>query len=287
MFLRSAILPKQMLGDRALPLVIAVNVFLAGLTILTAVTVIGTVDRWSGDVARLASVQLPPGGNGDAAAEAVLSVLAEDPDIVHAQRLDEKAVSELLAPWLGTGNAVGDLPIPQIIDIELSPQADVAALRARLEAEFPGIVVDDHADWQAKTARIRTLVYYAAGFVILLIILAGVIMIVFTTRANLRDHHHLVETMHLIGATDAFTALQFQKHFLGLGIQGGLLGAVPVFAVTFGLARFAEYQPDLWLPGNGVPLINYSVLILPPVIAALLTMATARIAVLRILRQMN
>ena len=82
-------------------------------------------------------------------------------------------------------------------------------------------------------------------------------------------------------------ALQFQKHFLGLGIQGGLLGAVPVFAVTFGLARFAEYQPDLWLPGNGVPLINYSVLILPPVIAALLTMATARIAVLRILRQMN
>ena len=287
MFLRSAILPKQMLGDRALPLVIAVNVFLAGLTILVAVTVIGMVDRWSGDVARLASVQLPPAGNSLRQAEAVLALLADEPDIVQAQRLDEKAVSELLAPWLGHGNVVGDLPIPQIIDIELAPQADVVALRARLEAAVPGIVVDDHADWQAKTMRIRLLVYYAAGSVILLIILAGIIMIVFTTRANLRDHHHLVETMHLIGATDAFTALQFQKHFLGLGIRGGLLGAVPVFAVTYGLARLAEYQPDLWLPGNGVPLTSYTVLILPPVIAALLTMATARIAVLRILRQMN
>jgi len=43
----------------------------------------------------------------------------------------------------------------------------------------------------------------------------------------------VIEVLHLIGAKDNFIAAHFQKHFLQLGFQGGLIGggaAIALFA---------------------------------------------------------
>jgi cell division transport system permease protein len=46
-----------------------------------------------------------------------------------------------------------------------------------------------------------------------------------------------VEVLHFIGAKDGFIAGQFQRHFLVLGLEGGLLGGGAAI-LMFGLAGF-------------------------------------------------
>jgi cell division transport system permease protein len=45
----------------------------------------------------------------------------------------------------------------------------------------------------------------------------------------------IVEVLHFVGATDGFIAGQFQRHFLALGLEGGVIGggaAILLFALA-------------------------------------------------------
>jgi cell division transport system permease protein len=48
--------------------------------------------------------------------------------------------------------------------------------------------------------------------------------VTFATRAAMATNRPVIEVLHLIGAKDNFIAAHFQRHFLHLGLQGGLLG---------------------------------------------------------------
>lgn len=279
-----------MLGDRMLPLVIAVNVFLACMAVLGAVAATGVTTRWSSEVERLVTVQVAPhlGDAADANLKALMEMLRDDPGVAKAHALELEELQTLLAPWLGQNNAIGELPIPRVVDIELKADADVGMLRARLERKFPGVTVDDHQDWHSKTQQVGWYVRLGATAVIGLITLAGVAVIIFATRASLREHSRLVALLHLIGATDGYTAGEFQKHFLGIGIVGALLGGIPLAACLAGLHYYDAGQTSMWLVG-ALPQssLDYIPLALPPVAAAVLTMFTARLTVLRALKRMN
>jgi len=59
--------------------------------------------------------------------------------------------------------------------------------------------------------------------------------VAFATRASIATNRPVIEVLHLIGAKDGFIAGHFQRHFLQLGLQGGLIGggtAIALFALT-------------------------------------------------------
>jgi cell division transport system permease protein len=65
----------------------------------------------------------------------------------------------------------------------------------------------------------------AAGLVVLaLVLLATVLSVMFATRAAMATNRAVIEVLHLIGAKDNFIAEHFQRHFLRLGLKGGLIG---------------------------------------------------------------
>ena len=51
----------------------------------------------------------------------------------------------MLEPWLGTGLALDELPVPRIIVVRLAPgrNADLAQLQAALKAQVAGASLDD------------------------------------------------------------------------------------------------------------------------------------------------
>jgi cell division transport system permease protein len=49
----------------------------------------------------------------------------------------------------------------------------------------------------------------------------------------------VIEVLHLIGANDSFIAAHFQRHFLQLGLKGGLIGGGSAIAL-FLLAELAS-----------------------------------------------
>ena len=148
---------------------------------------------------------------------------------------------------LGSGLALGELPIPRMIVVKLASGAapDFAALRQTLAAQVPSASLDDHRGW---IDRMRTMAEtaVAVGIAILALVIAVTVMsVTFATRGAMAANRPIVEVLHYIGATDSFVAGQFQRHFLILGFKGGAIGggvAIALFAILGAI--------NAWLSGT-------------------------------------
>jgi len=281
----SKILPRNMLGSRLLPLVIAVNVYLASLAILGGLALIGATGQWATEIEQLVTVQVPPesGVSGDAVVKSVLGVLRDHPSVAQARALEPSEMEALLAPWLGQSAAIKELPLPQLVDVELRPDGDLDSLRKRLDAEFPGVEIDDHRQWREQMQSIATSARLICWSLVAMISLAAIAVIIFATRASLENQNELVALMHLIGAHNSFVAGEFQKHFLGIGVIGVLIGLVPVVLTIGAVLYLTGDDPAPWMGRMTLGLVDYILAALPPLTAALITMLTARLTVLRAL----
>jgi cell division transport system permease protein len=62
--------------------------------------------------------------------------------------------------------------------------------------------------------------------------------VIFATRGAMATNRPIVEVLHFIGAKSGFIAGQFQRHFLMLGLEGGLIGG-GLAILLFGAAGIA------------------------------------------------
>jgi cell division transport system permease protein len=275
-------------SGRYLPLLVAIMVYLAALAVAGALTMAKLAERWDSGLAGALTVQLPAESADAATLEAVVAALTATPGVRTAEPMDQQAMTALLEPWLGDALLTGDLPLPRLVavTVDTAEPPDTAALQARLEALAPGILVDDHQRWLARLLDLARAVELMALVVVLLVVLAASIMVAFVTRMGLAAHQRSIELLHLIGAQDAYVARQFQNHALGFGLRGGLLGLVAALPTLY-FARLLLQRIDSGL----LPELNFlphewACFILLPVAAALVTMLTARVTVLRTLARL-
>jgi cell division transport system permease protein len=275
-------------SGRYLPLLVAIMVYLAALAVAGALTMAKLAERWDSGLAGALTVQLPAESADAATLEAVVAALTATPGVRMAEPMDQQAMTALLEPWLGDALLTGDLPLPRLVavTVDTAEPPDTAALQARLEALAPGVLVDDHQRWLARLLDLARAVELMALVVVLLVVLAASIMVAFVTRMGLAAHQRSIELLHLIGAQDAYVARQFQNHALGFGLRGGLLGLVAALPTLY-FARLLLQRIDSGL----LPELNFlphewACFILLPGAAALVTMLTARVTVLRTLARL-
>jgi cell division transport system permease protein len=275
-------------SGRYLPLLVAIMVYLAALAVAGALTMAKLAERWDSGLAGALTVQLPAESADAATLEAVVAALTATPGVRTAEPMDQQAMTALLEPWLGDALLTGDLPLPRLVavTVDTAEPPDTAALQARLEALAPGVLVDDHQRWLARLLDLARAVELMALVVVLLVVLAASIMVAFVTRMGLAAHQRSIELLHLIGAQDAYVARQFQNHALGFGLRGGLLGLVAALPTLY-FARLLLQRIDSGL----LPELNFlphewACFVLLPVAAALVTMLTARVTVLRTLARL-
>ena len=80
----------------------------------------------------------------------------------------------------------------------------------------------------------------AGGIGLLLLMLASTVLsVIFATRGAMAANRPIVEVLHFIGAKNGYIANQFQRHFLMLGLEGGLIGGVLAMLV-FGIANIVS-----------------------------------------------
>jgi len=281
---------------RFLPWLVALMVYLAALAIGGGAALHNAVERWNAGLAGALTIELPRGANGAPVAQdrvdAVLGELGRVPGIVHASRLDPAAETRLLAPWLGQDVDISVLPLPVLIDVETRPgvMLDPDTLAQRLAIVAPGTSVESHGSWLARLFRIARLIEFGAATIVLLIGGVAVLTVVFVTRTGLAMHAPVVELVHLIGASDAYVARQFQWHAFRLAFGGGGIGLVMAL-VSYGALRWTAGQGLLpgeaaVLPVFHLPLLGWlAVLALPPAMG-LVGLVTARRTVLGTLGRM-
>src|SRR5216683_4606661 len=95
--------------------------------------------------------------------------------------------------------------------------------------------LDDHRGWIDRMRAMANTAIAGGLGILALVLAATVLSVTFATRGAMAANGPIVGVLHLIGAKNAFIAGQFRRHFLVLGLKGGLIGG-GVAVVLFALA---------------------------------------------------
>jgi cell division transport system permease protein len=236
------IVPKNSIAGRALVAVVAIMTFLASLTVGAVMMVRAVAGEWQSDVAREITIQIRPAAGQDIEGQVrrATEIARGFAGIGEVRPYSKEESARLLEPWLGSGVVLDDLPVPRLIVVRLLPgrEPDLAPLRKQLTERVAGASLDDHRAW---IERMRTMAHTSVlgGLGVLALVLAATVLsVAFATRGAMAANRPIVEVLHFIGAKDGFIAGQFQRHFLALGLQGGMIGGGTAI-LLFALAGFA------------------------------------------------
>jgi cell division transport system permease protein len=224
----SPIVPRASIAGRALVAVVAIMTFLASITTGAVLLVSASAAEWQSEVASEITVQVRPsaGRDLDRDAAAVAEAMRAQPGILEVRPFTKAESAKLLEPWLGSGLSFDDLPVPRVIVARVQPGAalDLATLRTRVTQVGPSASVDDHRAWIERMRSMSGATVLAGIGILALVIVATIISVSFATRGAMAANRPIVEVLHFVGAGDRYIANRFQRHFLRLGLEGGVIG---------------------------------------------------------------
>ncbi len=244
-------------------------------------------DQWASELAQTSTIRISaPAEQAEAQVAAALRVLETTPGVASARALTDAEQRELLAPWFGPDLPVDRLPIPRLIEVvETFDGFDTTGLRARLQAEVPGAILDDHTRWReplvAAASRLRLLGWIA----IALIIGATGTMITLAAQSALAANAQVIRVMRLVGAEDGYIARAFVRRFTLRALAGALIGAI-----LAGVAILTLPSADTtggFLTGLGFRGIEWLWLLAIPVLIGVVAFFATRAAALRVLREQS
>ncbi|GAB4142842.1 MAG: FtsX-like permease family protein [Sphingomonadales bacterium] len=287
---RFRFLPQGRDSGGLLPWVIAVMMYLCALGLVIGLGLEQSVHGWSAAMARQVTVQITVAD--DAARQdqmqAAVRALETVPGVAGVRALSDAESAALLEPWLGVGNVSGDLPVPGLINVDLAadnPAAPETLARA-LKGAAPDAVVDDHQRWLGDLTTLARVIAVTVYIIFALLLLATVAIVIFGTRSRLATYRPTIEIMHMMGAEDWLIAREFQYRFMMHGFRGGLIGAVAALLTVLAIMLLTRQLGGGLLPSLTATPYNLAVLLAIPLLAAALTMMTARITVTQALRDM-
>ena len=270
-----------------MPWVIAIMMFL---TLLAAAAGLGlshaarNLDAEVGNRLVIQIVEANPDSR-EAQARSAIAELEGLAGVTSIRRLPPDEMQRLMEPLLGEGALSADVPVPVMVDVDLTPEAygRLEAIRATVTEVAPAARVDDSSQWLEPIAKlIGSLELLAVGLV-LLMIGATAATVVLAARAALDTHRGTIEVLHLMGATDVQVARIFQRRIALDALFGGLLGFVAAGVVLLAIGNRVGALGSELLGSAGLPLTSWAILIALPVAGVLLSMLVARMTILRAL----
>jgi cell division transport system permease protein len=191
----SPIVPRGSIAGRALVAVVAIMTFLASITTGAVLLVSASAAEWQSEVASEITIQVRP---------------------VAGRDLDRDCA----------GLSLDDLPVPRVIIARVTPGTplDLAQLRGRVTQVTPSASVDDHRAWIGRMRSMTGATVFSGVGILALVTIATIISVSFATRGAMAANRPIVEVLHFVGAGDRYIANRFFRHFLRLGLQGGIIG---------------------------------------------------------------
>lgn len=216
------LLPGKLRNARALWLVLIIMALLAGCALLFARGSMRLSGDWQSQLSDTLTVQVMLDDNSaweqeTATASNTLTSVFPGADIAILPQSEARA---LLQPWLGNATLPDSLPVPGLINVT---GENLTARKAQSALDAAGLSanIDDnsrYADQLSGTAR--RLVGIGIGTLIL-ILLAGLSVNIFATRAGMTAQKEIIRVLVQVGASDRFIA----KLFIGQAFRRGAIGA--------------------------------------------------------------
>ena len=282
-------------ADRAVPptgmtarltvFVAAVMAFLAVITLAISLTTGRVAEAWAQELAQSATLRLPVDPQtSDALLLSALDVLETTPGVTSVRALSDTEQQALLEPWFGPDLPLESLPIPQLIEIITDgDDYDADGLRARLSAQVPGAVLDDHTSWRAPLLEAASRVRLISWSVIILIGATIAAMITLAAQASLSANAQVIRVLRLVGARDTYIARAFVRRYTSRAGLGALVGVVVGAGATVLMPQGGS--GDSILIGVGFVGAEWLLLVMIPILSAVTAFFATRAAAFRRLRE--
>ncbi|MBV7265133.1 FtsX-like permease family protein [Erythrobacter sp. WH131] len=288
--LAAKLLPQTRFGG-PIPWVIAILIALVVVSAAGGLSLRNLADSARADLSDAVTIQIT---EADAARRARLTraaadVMTEQPLVTSVRVVPEEELIALIEPWLGSAAQSDEVPIPALIDVELSRSvtgADIAELESALEAVVPEARIDAQSDWLRPVYDALSALQYLALALIALVALATAAAVWLAARSAFSNHEDTVEILHLLGATDAQVTRIFQRSVLRDAAFGATIGLfVGVGAVWLLSQQFSALNSGM-IGGGALGWQDWVVIALVPVAGVLLALVTGRITIKLALRSM-
>jgi len=276
---------RRLLGAEArrapTPWVIAIMSFSIMLIAATGLALANTASVLTRAIESRYALEVPGGGSD---LNALVSALRASPGITSVEAVPEAAMRKTLERWLGPAANSSDLPVPALVNFDVLPGADLAAVQNRAQAIAPAARIVAHRDSVGPLLHSLVVLQVVAFGLVLLLSAAAAAAVVLAARSALETHRFTIDVMHGIGATDLQVTHLFQRKIAIDALIGSVTGGIAAAAVLLLLAGGATFAGDLT---GGATLNIGDLLLLALLPLALTALATwvARTAVLRALRE--
>ncbi|TMJ20425.1 MAG: FtsX-like permease family protein [Alphaproteobacteria bacterium] len=273
-----------------MPWVIAIMMFLTVLAAAAGLGLAGAASRFDAQIGTRITIQVVE-ANPDlrrAQAAAAARAVQNLPGVTAVRPVPETEVQRLLEPWLGAGGLESDIPVPALIDVDMTAEAhrSLDRLRGAVAAAAPAARVDDNGQWLAPLASLIGALKWLAVGLVLLMVGATAATVVLAARAALDTHRGTIEILHLMGATDVQVARLFQRRIALDALFGGLLGFILAALVLIGIGERVSALGSELLGSAAVPAPAWGVLVALPAFGVFLAMLVARLTILKALGRM-
>jgi cell division transport system permease protein len=276
---------RRLLGTARLggptPWVIAIMSFSIMLIAATGLALTNTASLLSRAIESRYALEVPGGG---ANLDALLTTVRSSAGVTSAEAVPEVEMRRTLGKWLGPAADSRDLPVPALINFDVSGAANLGAIQQRAQGIAPGARVVAHRDTVAPLLHSLALLQVVAFGLVLLLSAAAAAAVVLAARGALDTHRFTIEVMHGIGATDLQVSQLFQRKIAIDALIGSVAGGFAAAAVILLLAGGAAFAGE-FTGGATLDLGDLLILALLPLALTVLATWVARAAVLRALRE--
>jgi len=288
------LLPQTRFGG-PIPWVIAILIALVIIAAAGGLSLRNLADNARADLSDAVTVQIieADARARSVQADAAASALADHPLVTSVRIVPEAELSALLEPWLGSSAASEDVPIPALIDVELTRRASASEI-AQLQSALDGALaelgtsarVDAQSAWLKPVYDALSAMQYLALALIALVAFATAAAVWLAARSAFSNHADTVEIIHLLGGTDAQVTRIFQRSVLRDAAFGAIVGLVLGLSAVWILGQqFAALDSGM-IAGGGLGLVDWLIIGAIPLAGVLLALITGRITIGFALRSM-
>ena len=283
----AALLPQTRFGG-PIPWVIAILIALMVIAAAGGLALRNLAENARADLSDAVTVQIVDANQETrtAKAEAAAAALADHPLVTSVRVVPEAELAALLEPWLGESAASEDVPIPALIDVELTRRAapeEIAQLQSALSGALEPLGgsarIDAQSEWLRPVYDALAALQYLALVLIALVGFATAAAVWLAARSAFANHRDTVEIIHLLGGTDQQVTRIFQRSVVRDAAFGALVGlALGVGAVWLLGGQFAALDSGM-IGGGGLGWQDWLVVAAIPVGGVLLALITGRITI--------
>lgn len=275
------LLPSRLRNARALWVVLIIMAMLAGCALLFARGSMRLSGAWQTQLTDTLTVQviLENSEDWDVQTNLARTTLADAVPGADIEIIPEDEAKALLKPWLGNAVLPDDLPVPALINLTGQNMSSARVETALVDTGLT-VNIDDnsrYADQLKGTAK--RLVRLGLG-TLLLILIAGLSVNIFATRAGMTAQKEIIRVLVQVGASDKFIA----KLFIGQALRRGALGAaigLSLAALLWMVLSLTSEWGGLGWTGIGPGLIDIFWLICLGMIFAVICAAAAGVTAAR------